>query len=88
MSNPFKPTAGRIPPVLVGRKNIIADFEYALEDGPGAPGRLMFLTGARGVGKTVMLDVLGDKAKTSDGPSSTKPPNRDSPTDSWNNFVP
>ena len=63
MSNPFKPTAGRIPPVLVGRKNIIADFEYALEDGPGAPGRLMFLTGARGVGKTVMLDVLGDKAK-------------------------
>lgn len=63
MPNPFKPTAGRIPPVLVGREEIIEDFDYALKDGVGSPGRLMFLTGARGVGKTVMLDTLGAHAR-------------------------
>lgn len=63
MQNPFKPTAGRTPPVLVGRENIIDDFDYAMADGVGSPGRLMFLTGARGVGKTVMLDILGKHAR-------------------------
>lgn len=63
MTNPFKPTAGRIPPILVGREEIIEDFDYALKDGVGSPGRLMFLTGARGVGKTVMLDTLGTHAQ-------------------------
>lgn len=63
MQNPFKPTAGRIPPVLVGREDIISDFDYAMMDGVGSPGRLMFITGARGVGKTVMLDTLGTRAR-------------------------
>lgn len=63
MSNPFKPTAGMTPPVLVGRADDIADFSYALDDGVGAPGRLMYITGARGVGKTVMLNALGDIAR-------------------------
>lgn len=63
MKNPFKPTAGRTPPILVGREEIIEDFDYAITDGVGSPGRLMFLTGARGVGKTVMLDTLGSHAQ-------------------------
>lgn len=62
-SNPFKPTAGRMPPLLVGRNNIIDDFHEGLDDGPGAPGRLMRVTGARGVGKTVMLTEFGRIAK-------------------------
>ncbi|PJM77591.1 ATP-binding protein [Bifidobacterium felsineum] len=62
-SNPFKPTAGRMPPLLIGRDAIIDDFEEGLDDGPGAPGRLMRVTGARGVGKTVILTEFGRIAK-------------------------
>ena len=61
--NPFKPTAGRMPPLLIGRDAIIDEFEEALDDGSGAPGRLMRVTGARGVGKTVMLTEFGRIAK-------------------------
>ncbi|MBT1180219.1 ATP-binding protein [Bifidobacterium vespertilionis] len=53
--NPFKPSAGHLPPVLIGREAIMDDFEEGLNNGSGAPGRLMRVTGARGVGKTVML---------------------------------
>ena len=56
--NPFKPTAGKMPPILIGRQPIIDDFEEALQNGAGAPGRLMLLTGQRGSGKTVMLTEL------------------------------
>lgn len=54
-SNPFKPTAGKMPPILIGRQSIIDDFTDGLENGAGAPGRLMLVTGQRGYGKTVML---------------------------------
>lgn len=63
-SNPFKPTAGRTPPLLVGRQPVIDDFQEALDDGPGAPGRLMRVTGARGIGKTVILTEFGEIAKS------------------------
>lgn len=58
-SNPFKPTAGKMPPLLIGRQSIIDDFEEALANGAGAPGRLMLVTGQRGYGKTVMLTEFG-----------------------------
>lgn len=58
MRSPFKPTAGRQPPVLVGRDRDIENFRMAIEEGPGAPERLLFVTGARGIGKTVMLNAL------------------------------
>lgn len=61
--NPFKPTAGRTPPLLIGRQPIIDDFTEALDDGPGAPGRLMRITGARGVGKTVILTKFSEIAE-------------------------
>lgn len=61
--NPFKPTAGGEPPLLIGRGKVIRDFEKGLDNGVGAPGRIMLITGARGTGKTVMLTVFGDKAR-------------------------
>ena len=61
--NPFKPTAGMNPPELIGRSRIIEDFEDALDNGPGSPDRLMRISGARGVGKTVLLNALGDVAR-------------------------
>jgi energy-coupling factor transporter ATP-binding protein EcfA2 len=60
--NPFKPTAGMTPPVLIGRETVIDDFMDGLDEGPGAPGRLMRITGPRGSGKTVLLTQLGDIA--------------------------
>jgi hypothetical protein len=60
--NPFKPTAGATPPLLVGRQGAIEEFVESVEDGPGAPGRLTIFTGARGVGKTVMLTEVADAA--------------------------
>lgn len=56
--NPFKPTAGKRPPVLIGRESVIEDFEEGLDNGAGAPGRLMLITGNRGCGKTVLLREL------------------------------
>lgn len=61
--NPFKPTAGMNPPELIGRDPILSEFEEALENGPGAPDRLMRVSGVRGVGKTVLLNALGDVAR-------------------------
>ena len=61
--NPFKPTAGGEPPLLIGRNKVIRDFEKGLDNGVGAPGRIMLITGAHGTGKTVMLTVFGDKAR-------------------------
>lgn len=46
--NPFKPTAGGEPPLLIGRGKVIRDFEKGLDNGVGAPGRIMLVTGARG----------------------------------------
>lgn len=57
--NPFRPTAGKMPPVLIGREPDIADFFQGLSDGAGAPGRLMLVTGQRGFGKTVLLTEFG-----------------------------
>ena len=61
--NPFKPTAGAEPPVLIGRDKVIDDFSDSLDEGVGAPARLMRITGPRGSGKTVLLTELGDIAR-------------------------
>ncbi len=55
MPNPFKPSAGATPPLLVGREHALDTFTEGLEDGPGAPGLLTRITGQRGTGKTVLL---------------------------------
>ncbi|MET3812395.1 ATP-binding protein [Arthrobacter sp. UYEF3] len=63
MQNPFKPTAGATPPVLVGRAGLLDDFEYGLQQGSGAPGLLTIVTGSRGIGKTVMLSAAEEIAR-------------------------
>lgn len=62
-ANPFKPTAGKMPPILIGRQTIIDDFSESLKNGVGAPGRIMLVTGQRGFGKTVMLTEFRRIAK-------------------------
>ncbi|MGO4147805.1 ATP-binding protein [Paenarthrobacter sp. YAF11_1] len=62
VKNPFKPTAGARPPLLVGRDDMRQDFAESIENGPGAPGLLSIFTGPRGIGKTVMLGEIEDEA--------------------------
>ena len=63
-SNPFKPGAGRVPPVLAGRAELLSEFRTRLyqarETGEGE--RPWILSGLRGVGKTVLLNQLGREA--------------------------
>jgi hypothetical protein len=61
--NPFKPTFGAVPPILAGRDGLINEFADAIYDGPGAPGRATLYTGARGSGKTVLLNEVEDRAR-------------------------
>jgi hypothetical protein len=63
MPNPFKPTFGVSPPLLAGREDLIAEFDEGLEDGPGSGARATLYTGARGAGKTVMLNAVEDCAR-------------------------
>jgi hypothetical protein len=60
--NPFKPSFGSTPPVLVGRDQELEDFALGLEEGPGSPNRATIFTGARGVGKTIMLSEVSERA--------------------------
>jgi hypothetical protein len=61
--NPFTPTFGSSPPILAGREELVDLFAEALDHGPGAPGRATLYTGARGSGKTVMLNEAEDQAR-------------------------
>lgn len=63
MANPFHASFGVSPPLLVGRDGVLEDFVEALDDGPGSSGRATLYTGARGAGKTVILNAVEDRAK-------------------------
>lgn len=60
---PFRPTDGAEPPRLVGREGFLDEFSYGLQIRTGAPGLLTIFTGARGVGKTVMLGETKERAQ-------------------------
>lgn len=62
MANPFTPTFGRTPPLTAGRREEVEEWEYALTT-PGAMARASLLTGARGMGKTVMLNEFEQVAR-------------------------
>lgn len=66
--NPFKPTAGKMPPVLMGREQDVSDFFEGLVNGAGSPGRLMLVTGQRGFGKTVLLTEFARVARSQEWP--------------------
>ncbi|MBM3146296.1 MAG: ATP-binding protein [Actinobacteria bacterium] len=63
-TNPYAPGAGTQPPALVGRDDQIESFDILLERlENGRVERAMIITGLRGVGKTVLLDVFREKAE-------------------------
>src|ERR1700710_586564 len=62
-TNPFRPGFGNSPTILAGRDDFIEQFAEALDDGPGSLGRATLYTGARGTGKTVMLNEVADIAR-------------------------
>ena len=72
--NPFKPTAGMNPPELIGRDTVWMTLPRLFENGPGAPDRLMRISGAEAQVKTVLLNALGDLARKKDSRSLTLPP--------------
>ncbi|MDR0591932.1 MAG: ATP-binding protein, partial [Bifidobacteriaceae bacterium] len=61
--NPFTPTFGVDPPLLAGRDAEVAAIRRALANGPGDPARAALLTGARGAGKTVLLNAVERHAR-------------------------
>jgi hypothetical protein len=63
VENPFRPSAGATPPEILGRAGVLDEFEYGLRLGSGAPGLLTIFTGARGIGKTVIIGAAHDIAR-------------------------
>lgn len=64
IKNPFTPGAGYLPPELAGRKQIIEDGEVvAMRTKLQRAERGLMLIGPRGVGKTVLLKYLSEKAR-------------------------
>jgi hypothetical protein len=65
--NPYAPGAGTKPPALVGRDEQIEAFDILLERlERGYTAQSEIITGLRGVGKTVLLDVFRDTAEARD----------------------
>lgn len=64
VSNPFRPGAGRRPPVLAGRQRLLSAFDVAVRiaEEYGEGDRSWVLNGLRGVGKTVLLNELMTQA--------------------------
>lgn len=61
--SPFRPTFGADPPIVAGRDEPITEFGDALDAGPGAAARISIATGARGIGKTVLLNAVENEAR-------------------------
>ncbi len=63
LQNPFSPGAGSPPPELVGRDVILQQSHILFERvKQGRAEKSLLLTGLRGVGKTVLLNVMEQKA--------------------------
>lgn len=64
LRNPFAPGAGAPPPELAGRDEIIRAAEIAVHRiRAGRPEKSQMLLGLRGVGKTVLLNRIGEMAE-------------------------
>lgn len=57
-ANPFTPSFGSEPLVLAGRRDIIQGMHRAFENGPGDPRLTSIIVGARGTGKTALLNII------------------------------
>ena len=64
VKNPFTPGAGTRPMELAGRSDIIVKVDVALQRiMAGRPEKSVLMVGLRGVGKTVLLNLLRDNAR-------------------------
>ena len=61
-SNPFTPSFASMPPILIGRSDVLLDVRDGLREGIGSPLRANKITGPRGVGKTTLLMAASDVA--------------------------
>ena len=62
--NPFAPGAGTPPPELAGRDNLREIIRIVIERvRRGLPAKSVLMVGLRGVGKTVLLDRMGNDAE-------------------------
>lgn len=59
----FSPAFGNRPSQLVGRNEIIEAIVKGLESNPGSKERAVVITGQRGLGKTVLLWEIADRAR-------------------------
>ncbi len=65
MLNPFSPGAGTPPPDLAGREKILEAAQILLgRTLKQKPEKSLFITGLRGVGKTVLLNTIHEQADT------------------------
>ena len=62
MSNPFAPTFGVSPASLKGREHLVSAFGKSLDSGIGDPRRALLISGPKGFGKTVTLNIIEDEA--------------------------
>jgi hypothetical protein len=60
---PYTPSFGISPPVLAGRDEVLAETMAALRAGPRHPRFGYGLMGNRGVGKTAVLDAIGERVR-------------------------
>lgn len=66
-ASPYTPGAGTKPPYLAGRQKVLEDAERNLESAiDGYPQKSVIYYGLRGVGKTVLLNAIEDKAEDLD----------------------
>lgn len=63
MRDPFKPSFGVSPPLLVGRQELIDLFADGIDAGAGAMSRATLYTGQRGSGKTVLLNAVEEAVR-------------------------
>jgi len=62
--NPYTPNAGASPEIVVGREDLLATFDVLLARlTVGRTSQSMIVTGLRGVGKTVLLNLFGKHAQ-------------------------
>jgi len=58
MMTPFNPSFGELPFTILGRSQIIENIRFAFENNLSDPYRTVLFSGARGVGKTVLLEKI------------------------------
>lgn len=64
MDNPFAPGFGTQPPLLAGRDGLLRRIAAAMAAGPRHPDSTLVITGARGTGKTVLLNAAESEGRS------------------------